>query len=79
MAVCGDMAEVKVLHNRVERGAALRREEEELVAEFGREVAEGVLAYHRTMPGYQPTPTHELTQVRGSSSLGNCLKEGLQN
>ena len=58
------MADLKVVHNTVVRGEALRREEEELVAEFGREVAEGVLAYHRTMPGYQPTPLHDLTQVQ---------------
>jgi len=32
-------------------------------------VAEGVLAYHRTMPGYQPTPTHELTQLAAKLGL----------
>jgi len=70
MGVVKDGGEIKLVENKVVRGDKELIEEESLVARFGEEEAKQIIAYHRTMPGYQATPLRTLEQLAGRLGIG---------
>jgi len=68
--VVKDGGEIKLAENKVVRGDKDLIEEESLVARFGEEEAKQIIAYHRTMPGYQATPLRTLEQLAGRLGIG---------
>ena len=57
------MAEIKSAFNNISGDESMKAEEDNLIKEFSVEQAKSIHAYHKTIPGYQPTPLQDLTNL----------------
>ena len=53
------MEEIKIVMNEVERDEDMKAEEDDLIQNFNLEQAKLCHEYHKTIPGYLPTPLRE--------------------
>ena len=53
------MEEMKIVMNEVERDEEMKAEEDDLIQNFNLEQAKLCHEYHKTIPGYLPTPLRE--------------------
>jgi len=58
-----NMEEIKCVLNTIASDDDMKTEEDDLINQFDIPVAETVHSYHRTLPGYQPTPVRDLSQL----------------
>jgi len=57
------MAEIKCVLNTIKCDESMKAEEDNLVKNFSVEQAKTIHAYHKTIPGYQPTPLQDLANL----------------
>ena len=53
------MEEIKIVMNEVKRDEEMKAEEDDLIQNFNLEQAKLCHEYHKTIPGYLPTPLRE--------------------
>ena len=63
--------EIKVSYNKIERSESLRKEEDDILEKFSKDVARVVHQYHQTLPNYQPTPLIDLNHLAEKLRIGN--------
>ena len=63
------MEEVKCVLNTISGNDAMNLEEDKLIKEFSKAKAETIHAYHKSIPGYEPTPLLDLSRLAEKLNL----------
>lgn len=63
--------EIKVSFNQIERNLSMRKEEDDILEKFSKDVARVVHQYHQTLPNYQPTPLIHLKHLADKIKVRN--------
>ena len=57
------MEEIRIVFNEVERDEDMKAEEDDLIQNFNLNQAKLCHEYHKTIPGYLPTPLREAVKM----------------
>ena len=69
-----EMSEIKLITNSFVSEGEARQEEDQLIDCFSTEISQLVTGYHKSLPGYEPTPLVSLREVFiGKNSLIDFL------
>merc|ERR1712106_116350 len=58
-----EMEEIKCVLNTISSNESMKVEEDDLIKEFSIAQAEAIHDYHKSIPGYQPTPLRDLSKL----------------
>jgi len=65
------MEEIRIVFNEVERDEDMKAEEDDLIQNFNLEQAKLCHEYHKTIPGYLPTPLRNLSALAQKLNVSN--------